>query len=98
VAEDEAEFGKITAIVRRLIEHLLLTLLEQFDRLFALTHQIVDEHAEVFIAVQHLHTVLILAIDEPQSLIRVGQNIEDKWWRVLKVHTLVLAEFHDFVH
>lgn len=98
VAEDEAEFGKITAIVRRLVEHLLLTLLEQFDRLFALTHQIVDEHAKVFVVVQRLHTVLVLAVDEPQPLIRVGQDVEDKRRRVLEVHTLVLAELHHLVH
>jgi len=78
VTEHEAEFGEITAVVRRLVKHLLLAFLEQLDRLLALTHQVVDEHAEVLVAVQHLHTVLVLGVDEPQPLIRVRQDVEDE--------------------
>lgn len=98
VAEHEAEFGEVTAVVRRLVEHLLLALLEQLDRLLALTHQVVDEDAEVLVAVQHLHTILVLAVDEPQPLIRVRQDVEDERRRVLEVHALVLAELHHLVH
>lgn len=98
VAEHEAELGEVTAVVRRLVEHLLLALLEQLDRLLALTHQVVDEDAEVLVAVQHLHAILVLAVDEPQPLVRVRQDVEDERRRVLQVHPLVLAELHHFVH
>lgn len=84
--------------MRILIEHLLLALLEQFNRLFALPHQINNENVKVFIAVQHCHVVLVFAVDQPQSLVRVGQYIQDERGRILQVHLLVLAQFHHFVH
>lgn len=71
MTEDEAELGEVTTIVGRLVEHLLLALLEQLDRLLALSHEVVDEDAKVLVAVQDLHPVLVLAVDEPQPLIRV---------------------------
>lgn len=98
MAEDEAELGEVTTIVGRLVEHLLLALLEQLDRLLALTHEVVDEDAKVLVAVQDLHPVLVLAVDEPQPLIRVRQDVEDERRRVLEVHALVLAELHHLVH
>lgn len=91
VAEDEAELGEITTIVGRLVKHLLLALLEQLDRLLALTHEIVDEDAKVLVPVENLHPVLVLAVDEPQPLIRVRQDVEDERGRVLQVHPLMLA-------
>lgn len=98
VAEDEAELGEVATIVGRLVEHLLLALLEQLDRLLALTHEIVDEDAKVLVAVQDLHPVLVLAVDEPQPLIRVRQDVEDERRRVLEVHALMLAELHHLIH
>jgi len=65
VAEDETELGEIATIVRRLVEHLLLALLEQFNRLLALTRQVVNKHAKMLVSVQHLHPILVLAGDEP---------------------------------
>lgn len=51
VREDETQLGQIPPIMRILVEHLLLALLEQFDRLLALPHQIIDEHIKVFVGV-----------------------------------------------
>lgn len=72
MAEDEAEFGQVPAVMRRLVEHLFLAFLEQLDGLLALAHQVVDEDAEVLVGVEDVHAVLVLAVDEAQSLVRVG--------------------------
>lgn len=98
VAEDEAQFREIATIVGRLVEHLLLSLFEQFDRLLALSHQVVDEHTEMLVAVQLLHPVLVLAVDQSEPLIRVRQNVQDERRGVLQVHPLVLTQLDHLVH
>lgn len=50
VAKNKAKFGQISTIMRRFIEHLFFAFLEQFDRLLALSHKVVDEYTKVFVA------------------------------------------------
>jgi hypothetical protein len=54
VAEYEAQFGQVSAVVRILVEHFVLALFEELDGLLALAHQVADKHVEVLIAMQHL--------------------------------------------
>lgn len=84
--------------MRVLVEHLLFALFEELDGLFALPHQIDDENVEMFNVVQGLHVVLVLGVDEPQALVGIGQDVEDKGRRVLEVHLLVLAQLDHLVH
>lgn len=75
MAEHEAQLCEVPSVVRILVEHLLLALLEQFNCLLALPHQIIDEHAKVLVAVQQVRAVLVFAVNQPQPLIRVRQNV-----------------------
>lgn len=54
MAEDKTELGQISAVVRVLVEHLILALLEQFHSLLALPDKVANEHIEVLITVQNL--------------------------------------------
>lgn len=54
MAEDKTELGQISAVVRVLVEHLILALLEQFHSLLALPDEVANEHVEVLITVQNL--------------------------------------------
>lgn len=94
----QAKLREIPSIVRVLIEHLHLALFEQLDGLLALSYQIVDEDVEVLVGVQDVHLVLILQIDEMQSLIGVGQDVENEGRTILEVHFALLTELHHFVH
>lgn len=84
--------------MRVLVKHFFLALLEELDGLLALPHQVDDEYVEVLVAVQLCHVVLVLGIDQPQSLVGVGQDVQDERGRVLQVHLLVLAQLHHLVH
>lgn len=94
----QTKLREIPSIVRVLIEHLHLALFEQLDGLLALSYQIVDEDVEVLVRVQDVHLVLILQIDEMQSLIGVGQDVENEGRTILEVHFALLTELHHFVH
>jgi len=91
VGEDQAELGEIPAVVGVLIEHLLLALLEELDGLLALSHQVVDEHVEVLVGMEQVHLVLVLRVDQSQSLIRIRQDVQYERWTVLKIHLGLLA-------
>jgi len=91
VGEDQAELGEIPAIVGVLVEHLLLALLEELDGLLALSHQVVDEHVEVLVGMEQVHLVLVLRVDQSQSLIRIRQDVQYERWTVLKIHFGLLA-------
>jgi len=91
VGEDQAELGEIPAVVGVLVEHLLLALLEELDGLLALSHQVVDEHVEVLVGMEQVHLVLVLRVDQSQSLIRIRQDVQYERWTVLKIHFGLLA-------
>ena len=59
-----------------------------------------NEDFEVLVGVQlgHLLGGLVLCVDVPQVLIRVGENVQEKGRRVFEVHSRRLAEFDDLVH
>lgn len=96
--EDKAELGEVPPIVRVLVEHLLLALLEQFDGLLAFPHQIIDEDVEVLVGMEQVHLVLVLGIDQPQPLIRIRQNVQDEGGTVLEVHLRLLTQLDHLVH
>lgn len=98
VGEDETELGEVATVVRVLVEHLHLSLLEQLYGLLALSHQIIDEDVEVLVGVEDVHLVLVLGVDQVQSLVGVGQDVEDEGRAVLEVHLALLTELHHFVH
>lgn len=98
MTEYETKFCEVSSVMGSFIEHLFLALLEQLDRLLTLAHQVVDEDAKVLVAVQNVHPVLVLAVDQSQSLISVWQNVQDERRRVFQVHPLVLTQLHHFVH
>jgi len=81
-----------------LVEHFLATVFEQLQRLFALVHQIIDEDAKILDLVQHVHTVVVLYVNQLQMLIGVRKNVQNKRGRVLQVHLRMLAQFYHLVH
>lgn len=98
VRKHQTQLGEVPPVVRVLVKHLLLALLEQLDGLFALPHQVVDEDVKVLVAVQEVHLVLVLGVDQVQPLVRVGQDVQYEGRGVFEVHLGLLAKLDDLVH
>jgi hypothetical protein len=78
VAENEAQLDEVTAVVGVLVEHLLLAILEEFDRLFALANQVLHEKLEVLVLVESLQTIFVLPVDLAQMLVRIRKDVQDE--------------------
>lgn len=98
MAEHQTQFGQVSPIMRVLVVHFLLALLEQLDGLFAFAYHVQYEHVEMLVVVQFGQVVLVLRVYEPEPLIGVGQYVEYERRRVLQIHLGMLTEFDHFVH
>ena len=77
--------------------YLFLAVLEELDCLLALLLEVLDEDLEVLDGVEGGQLVLVLAVDHPQVLVRVGQDVQNEWGRILK-KLIVKASGHCVRH
>ena len=82
MTKNKRQFGEVAPVMARLVEHLLLALLEQFAGLFTFSIQVFDENAKVLILLEHIQSVLVFTKYCTQMLIGVGQNVQNEGWRV----------------
>jgi len=52
MTEDKTQFGQISPVMTGFVEHLLLSLFEEFDGLFAFCVQVLNKDPKVFVIIQ----------------------------------------------
>lgn len=69
MTEDQAELGEIPPVMRVLVEHFLFAFFEEFDGLFALSHEVNNKYVEVLDVVQNDQVVFVFRVDVPEPLV-----------------------------
>lgn len=98
MAEDQAQLSQTPPIGASFIINLVLGIFEKTNCLLTFVHEILHKEFEVFIVIEKAYVIFILFENDPQVLVSVWQDVQDKWWTVLQVHPPVGARIYYFVH
>ena len=83
VREDERELGEAAPLGAGLVVDLILGILEEPHRLFALVHEVLHEEAEKLVIVEKGDVLLVALEHGAQVLVRVGEDVQDERRAVL---------------